>query len=61
MSANQEKLERLHAQLRYEVGPGIRAALEDPTVTGIKVGEDGKLWLKKHVVRWQDTGEIVAV
>ncbi len=60
MSANQEKLERLHAQLRYEVGPGIRAALEDPTVTGIKVGEDGKLWLKKHVVRWQDTGEIVA-
>ncbi len=57
MGANQEKLERLHLQLRYEMGPGIDAALEDETVTEIKVGEDGKLWLRKHVVGWEDTLE----
>lgn len=54
MSANHTKLERLHGQLRYELGEAICTALKNPTVTGIKVSEDGKLWLKKHVIGWED-------
>src|SRR5581483_728930 len=55
MSAEREKLERLHEQLRYDLEPLICAALTDLAVTEIKVGEDGKLWLRKHVVGWEDT------
>lgn len=60
MNAEREKLERLHGQLRGDFGPGICAALSNDTVTEIKVGEDGKLWLKKHVVGWEDTLQTVS-
>lgn len=60
MSAEREKLERLHEQLRYDLEPPICAALTDPTVTEIKVGEDGKLWLRKHVIGWEDTNNVLS-
>jgi len=59
MSANGEKIERLHRELRENLTPPICEALSDKTVTEIKVGEDGKLWVRKHVIGWEDTREIV--
>jgi type IV secretion system protein VirB11 len=46
--------------LRYDLEPAICAALTDHAVTEIKVGDDGKLWLRKHVVGWQDSGVMIA-
>lgn len=61
MTAEQRKLERLHNQLREDLQPTICAALTDPNVTEIKVGDDGKLWLRKHVVGWEDAQTMLVI
>ena len=61
MNAAQERLERDHNNLRHDLTPPICAALTDPVVTEIKVSEDGKLWLRKHVVGWENTQVLIAM
>lgn len=55
----QERYERLMGQLRIELGTEILAAVLDEAVTGIKVGGDGKLMVKKHSVSWENTGIVL--
>jgi P-type conjugative transfer ATPase TrbB len=51
---------RLHDQLTCDLGVVIGQALRDVAVTEIKVGEDGVVWLRKHVVGWEQTGDMLS-
>lgn len=55
MTAQQQQRQRLHEQLRYDLDTTIGAALTNPQVTEIKVGSDGRVWLREHSRGWVDT------
>jgi len=56
---DQERYNRLMEQLQIELGSEIMAACLDEAVTGIKVGGDGKLIVKKHSIAWENTGIVL--
>lgn len=58
MTGERERYERLMTQLRVELGD-VMDAVMDEAVTGIKVGDDGKLMVKKHSREWVNTGIVL--
>ena len=56
MNGEKERYERLMYQLRKEMGQEILNAVMEDSVTGIKVGGDGKVIVKRHSLDWQDSG-----
>ena len=59
MTGEQERYDRLMGQLKEELGADIMTAVIDEAVTGIKVGDDGLLMIKKHSQTWEETGDIL--
>ena len=59
MILSNKQVAELKQQLRKFIGEAVCAALVDPTVTDIKVGEDGVVWLQKHGLGEVSTGKFL--
>ena len=60
MILNDKQVANLKQQLRDYLGEAICAALRDPTIMEIKVGEDGILWVEEQGKKdWASSGTVV--